>query len=57
MIVVDVNTIACLWLPSDHSKAVDDLLKADHEWAAPFLWRSEFKNVLAGYLRLRHYSK
>lgn len=23
----------------------------DPEWSAPFLWRSEFQNVLAGYLR------
>jgi len=25
----------------------------DAEWAAPLLWRSEFRNLLAGYLRLK----
>lgn len=28
----------------------------DPEWAAPFLWRSEFQNVLAGYIRKKELS-
>jgi predicted nucleic acid-binding protein len=51
MIVVDTNTIAYLYLPSDFTKAVETLLQKDPIWAAPLLWRSEFNNILAVYLR------
>jgi len=27
------------------------LLERDSDWAAPILWRSEFRNILAGYIR------
>ena len=29
----------------------ETLLKQEPEWAAPVIWRSEFRNILAGYLR------
>ena len=51
MIVVDTNVIAYLFLNGDHSEASERLLQHDFEWAAPRLWRSEFRNVLALYLR------
>ena len=51
MIVVDANVLAYLYLPGDHTAAADALLKRDSEWAAPLLWRSEFRNILAGYIR------
>ncbi|WP_458069831.1 type II toxin-antitoxin system VapC family toxin [Rhodanobacter sp. BL-MT-08] len=51
MIVVDSNVLAYLYLPGEHSAAADALLESDSEWAAPILWRSEFRNVLAGYMR------
>lgn len=51
MIVVDSNVIAYLYLPGDHTSAAEALLADDPEWAAPILWRSEFRNILAGYLR------
>ena len=51
MIVVDSNVLAYLYLPGEHSARAEALLKRDSEWAAPVLWRSEFRNVLAGYLR------
>lgn len=51
MIVVDVNVIAYLLIPGEHTAASEALLEVDPEWAAPLLWRSEWRNVLAGYLR------
>lgn len=51
MIVVDTNVLAYLYLPGPLSGAAEALLERDPEWAAPPLWRSEFRNVLAGYLR------
>lgn len=51
MIVVDTNVIAYLYLPGDHTEKAEALLEQDAEWAAPLLWRSEFRNLLAGYLR------
>lgn len=51
MIVVDTNIIAYLLLPTPYSATVDSLFRRDANWAAPLLWRSEFRNVLALYLR------
>lgn len=51
MIVVDVNTIAYLWLPGEMSELAQKVLMHDPHWVAPVLWRSEFRNILAGYLR------
>lgn len=51
MIVVDTNIIAYRWLPSPQAAAAEALTRLDPSWAAPLLWRSEFRNVLAGYLR------
>ncbi|MBA3772013.1 MAG: type II toxin-antitoxin system VapC family toxin [Ramlibacter sp.] len=51
MIVVDSNVIAYLYLPGEYTPLAEALLERDLEWAAPALWRSEFRNILAGYLR------
>ena len=51
MIVVDTNIIAYLLLPTPYSDSVDTLYKLDSHWVAPALWKSEFRNVLALYLR------
>jgi predicted nucleic acid-binding protein len=51
VIAVDTNIICYRWMPSPHAGAVDKLLAKDPDWIAPFLWRSEFRNVLAGALR------
>ncbi len=51
MIVVDTNTIAYLLLSGEYSAVAEQVLQKDNVWAAPLLWRSEFRNVLAGYLR------
>lgn len=51
MIVVDTNVIGYLFLSSNQSLPAERALKKDIEWAAPVLWRSEFRNVLAFYMR------
>lgn len=51
MIVVDTNTIAYLYLPTDHTADIEALLEQDPHWVAPLLWRSEFRNILALYVR------
>ena len=51
MIVVDTNVLAYLYLPGEHSAFAESLLEREPEWAAPLLWRSEFRNILTGYLR------
>ena len=51
MIVADTNTIAYLYLPTAQTDDVVSLLHKDPHWVAPLLWRSEFRNVLALYVR------
>lgn len=51
MIVVDTNILAYLYLPGEYTARAEALLQQDPEWSAPVLWRSEFRNILAGYLR------
>jgi predicted nucleic acid-binding protein len=54
VIVVDTSVVAYLFLPGDHTEAARAALAVDAAWAAPLLWRSEFRNVLALYLREGH---
>ncbi|MES2129574.1 MAG: type II toxin-antitoxin system VapC family toxin [Pseudomonadota bacterium] len=51
MIVVDTNVIAYLYLPCEYTAAAEALLGKNHNWVAPILWRSEFRNILAGCMR------
>ena len=51
MIVVDTNVLAYLYLPGEYTAIAESLLERDPEWAAPMLWRSEFRNILAGCMR------
>ena len=51
MIVVDTNIIVYLYLAGERSRQSEELLSHDSDWAAPLLWRSEFRNVLTHYLR------
>ena len=51
MIVVDVNVVAYLYLPGPHTATAESLLLSDADWAVPRLWQSEFRHILATYMR------
>lgn len=51
MLVVDTNIIAYLLIPGQRTPEVKQVLRKDPDWIAPVLWKSEFRNVLALYLR------
>lgn len=51
MIAVDTNVIAYLLIPGDRTPQARTALEKDPDWVAPPLWRSEFRNALALYLR------
>ena len=56
MIVVDSNVLAYLYLPGEYTAAAETLLEREPDWASPILWRSEFRNILAGYIRRKDIS-
>ncbi len=56
MIVVDTNIIAYLWIPGDFTVQAEKALRKDADWCAPLLWRSEFRNIIAGFLRSKKLS-
>lgn len=51
MIVADTNLLAYFLLPGEGTEAADAVWRADPEWHAPLLWRSELRNVLALQMR------
>jgi predicted nucleic acid-binding protein len=53
VIVADTNVLAALVLRGPDARAADALLRTDQQWSVPILWRSEFRSVLAQYVRSR----
>ncbi|HEY2029490.1 MAG TPA: type II toxin-antitoxin system VapC family toxin [Myxococcales bacterium] len=51
MIVVDCNLLCSYALPGPRTGLADRVRTRDAGWCAPLLWRSEFRNVLAGQVR------
>ena len=52
-VVVDTNVVAYYWLPGVHTENAVALRRRTDDWFVPTLWRSEFRNILARYLRAR----
>lgn len=51
MIVADTNLIVYLFITGDQTELAQKVLDKDPYWIVPPLWRSEFRNVLASYIR------
>ena len=51
LIVVDTNIICYRCMASPYAGDADAAWQRDPQWIAPLLWRSEFRNALAGPLR------
>ncbi len=52
MIVAGTSLIASLLLPTAATTEAEAVLEKDPEWVAPALWRSEFRNVLATWVKV-----
>jgi len=53
VIVADVNLVAYLLLGGPETALAQRVFEKDPVWAAPLLWRSEFRSVLAAFMRQR----
>ena len=51
MIVADTNLIVYLFITGDQTALAQKVLDKDPYWIVPPLWRSEFRNVLASFMR------
>ena len=51
MIVADTNLLIYLYVQGQRTEESEAVLQQDAVWAAPLLWRSEFRNVLIGLVR------
>jgi predicted nucleic acid-binding protein len=56
LIVVDSNILAYLLIDGVFCKRAEKLLASDSNWIAPLLWKSEFRNILAGYIRRQDFT-
>ena len=54
MIVVDTNALVHLLLGGERTAAARRAFGKDPEWAAPLLWRSEFRSVLSMLMKRRN---
>ena len=53
MVVVDNDVISYFWLESARSGSARKVRRQDGMWAAPFLWRNEFRSVLAQHMHVK----
>jgi predicted nucleic acid-binding protein len=53
VIVVDTSVLVDLWVQGPRTPIAEAVHRRDPEWAAPALWRSEFRNALAALVQHR----
>ena len=53
MIVADTNLFVYLFVKGQRTTQAEMVFQQDPVWAAPLLWRSEFRNTLMGLVRRR----
>jgi predicted nucleic acid-binding protein len=51
VIIVDTNVVAYLYYTGPYTAVAQQAFVLDPVWAAPHLWRSEMRNILARYLQ------
>jgi predicted nucleic acid-binding protein len=51
VIVADTNLLVYLYVHGQSTGQAEAAVTRDPHWAAPLLWRSEFRNVLVGMVR------
>ena len=57
MIVVDTNIVAYLLINGDKTTLATAIAQKDPDWAGPWLWRSEMRNLLSLYVRRGVFSR
>jgi predicted nucleic acid-binding protein len=53
VIVTDTNLLVYLYIRGQRTAQAEAVLVRDPAWIAPLLWRSEFRNTLAGLVHRR----
>jgi predicted nucleic acid-binding protein len=56
LIVVDSNILAYLLIDGVFCKRAEALFASDSNWISPLLWKSEFRNILAGCVHRKDFS-
>jgi predicted nucleic acid-binding protein len=51
VIVVDTNLVVYLLVASDFTAQAEQVYQKDAQWAAPPLWRSEFRSAMTTFVR------